>query len=162
MSVPKLIIGVENMIEAVKSTLAQATIAKLPLEQNSALKSFSANPSRVQEVPEAPYVSPTVRVDVNTKIAILEFREADTGDVLLQVPSEHQIRAYQTRKARQDAELEIELSSKSAGQQQTQQIGGGQPQEQKVSDIQIEREVQAKLNAQGSGNSKPIEEQKSV
>ncbi len=147
------------MIEAVKSTLTQASLAKASVEQNSAAKSFSANPSRIQEVAEAPYVSPTVRVDVATKVAILEFRESDTGDVLIQVPSEQQIRAYQSRKARQDAELEIELSQ---GTQQSsapaQGVAPSASGEQKVSEVQIQNEVQAILNTQGSGNSKAIAE----
>lgn len=145
------------MIEAVKSTLAQASIAKAPVEAGSSLKSFSANPEKVQEVSaerEAPYVSPTVRVDVATKVAVLEFRESDTGDVLIQVPSEQQIRAYQTRKARQDAELEAELAQ--GPEIRVPDAGNTPAPKVEVSETQIQNEVQAALNRSGSGASKPV------
>lgn len=98
------------MIEAVKSTLAAAPVLQRGLEQASNARSFAANPDKVQEVVEAPYVSPNVRVDNNAKIAILEFRDSVTGDVLAQIPSEAQLEAYKRRQAKQSAELEAELS----------------------------------------------------
>jgi hypothetical protein len=133
------------MIEAVKSTLAQASIAKAPLESVSSLASFASDENEVKEVAEAPYVSPTVKVDPNTKIAILEFRESSSGDVLLQVPSEQQIRAYQANKVRKDAELEAELQTSSSSNEEVE-----------VSEAQIEREVQAAQNASGSGASQIV------
>lgn len=134
------------MIEAVNSTLAQASIAKAPIESGSSLASFASDENQVREVAEAPYVSPTVRVDPNTKIAILEFRESSSGDVMLQVPSEQQIRAYQANKVRKDAELEAKLQSSNSSSSE----------EVKVSDAQIEREVQAAQNASGSGASQIV------
>lgn len=98
------------MIEAVKSTLAAAPVLQRGLEQASNARSFAANPDRVQEAVEAPYVSPNVRVDNNAKIAILEFRDSVTGDVLTQIPSEAQLEAYKRRQIKQDAQLEAELS----------------------------------------------------
>jgi hypothetical protein len=98
------------MLEAVKSTLAAAPIVQRGLEQSSNARSFAANPDKVQEVAEAPYVSPNVRVDNNAKIAILEFRDSVSGDVLAQIPSEAQLEAYKRREAKQDAELNAELS----------------------------------------------------
>jgi septum formation inhibitor MinC len=151
-----------KMIEATKSTLAQASIAKASSEQSSSAKSFAANPSRVQEVSQAPYISPTVRVDVNMNIAILEFKEAETGDVLIQVPSEQQIRAYQTRKAREEAELELQLQqqqSTSSASVSSPSPSGASPSsevqnvEPRVSETTIQNEVQAQLNVNGSGAS---------
>lgn len=140
-------LGLIKMIEAVNSTLAQASIAKAPLESGSSLASFASDEKQIKEVAEAPYVSPTVKVDPNTKIAILEFRESSSGDVLLQVPSEQQIRAYQANRVRKEAELEAKLQtngSSSSGE------------EVEVSEAQIEREVQAAQNASGSGASQIV------
>ena len=133
------------MIEAVNSTLAQASVAKAPIESGSTLASFASDANQVKEVAEAPYVSPTVRVDAGTKIAILEFRESTSGDVLLQVPSEQQIRAYQANKVRKDAEIEAQIQSKSSGGEEVE-----------VSEAQIEREVQAAANVSGSGSSQIV------
>lgn len=94
-----------KMIEAVKSTVANSTLLRGSAEQSSTLSSFAANPDKLQIASQAPYVSPTVRVDVNTKIAILEFRESLTGDVLAQIPSEQAIRSYKLREAKEQAEI---------------------------------------------------------
>jgi hypothetical protein len=100
------------MIEAVKSTVASNALLKGNVDQSSTLNSFAANPDKVQNVSQAPYVSPTVRVDVNTKIAILEFRESLSGQVLAQIPSEQAIRSYKLRQAKEDAQLAVQLTEK--------------------------------------------------
>lgn len=101
------------MIEAVKSTVANSALLRGSVEQSSTLNSFAANPEKIQQVSQAPYVSPTVRVDVNTKIAILEFRESVTGEVLAQIPSEQAIRTYKLREAKEDAEIASKLTKRS-------------------------------------------------
>ncbi len=92
------------MIEAVKSTVASSAVMRAGIDQNSTQNSYGANPTRIQQIAQAPFVSPTVRVDVTTKMAILEFRESGTGDVVTQIPSESQIRAYKLREAKEDAQ----------------------------------------------------------
>lgn len=99
------------MIDAVKTTLANSSLQKQSLEQTSTLTSYSADPERLQAVAQAPYVSPTVRIDNNAKIAIMEFKESETGEVVLQVPSEQQLRAYKAREAREDAKLRAQLDN---------------------------------------------------
>jgi|GEM_PF-1992045 len=101
------------MIEAVKSTVANSALLRGSVDQSSTLNSFAANPEKIQQVSQAPYVSPTVRVDVNTKIAILEFRESVSGEVLAQIPSEQAIRTYKLREAKEDAQLAAELTKRS-------------------------------------------------
>lgn len=99
------------MIEAIKSTIAATSFIKPGLDQTSNARSFAANPDKVQEsAAEAPYVSPNVRVDNNAKIAILEFRDSVTGDVLAQIPSEAQLEAYKRRQAKDDAEIQAEVT----------------------------------------------------
>ena len=100
------------MIEAVKSTVASSTMLKASADTLSTTNGYAANPDKIQSVSQAPYVSPTVRVDVLTKIAILEFRESLSGEVLAQIPSENAIRTYKMREARGDAQLAAALTRK--------------------------------------------------
>jgi len=111
------------MIEAVKSTVAANALNRAGIEQNSTLNSYGANPTRIQQISQAPYVSPTIRVDVSTKMAILEFRESSTGDVVSQIPSESQIRAYKLRQVKEDAQVIAQLTEKPKGQSVPQGAG---------------------------------------
>jgi len=111
------------MIEAVKSTLAATASVQKTAEQASNARSFAANPEKKQEVAEIPYVSPSVRVDNNAKIAILEFKDSLSGDVLVQIPSEAQLEAYKRRQAKESAEVEAELSGANKRIQQAEQSG---------------------------------------
>lgn len=100
------------MIEAVKSTVANSALLRGSVEQSSTLNSYAANPDKLQVSSQTPYVSPTVRVDVNTKIAILEYRESVSGEVLAQIPSEQAIRSYKLREAKEDAQIAAQLTKK--------------------------------------------------
>ncbi|NBX65982.1 MAG: hypothetical protein EBQ96_03195 [Proteobacteria bacterium] len=108
-----------KMIEAVKSTVANSTLLKGSVEQPSTLNSYAANPDKLQVTSQTPYVSPTVRIDVNTKIAILEYRESVSGEVLAQIPSEQAIRSYRLREAKEDAEIAAQLTQKLGTQKGT-------------------------------------------
>lgn len=111
------------MIEAVKSTLAAAPIVQRGLDQASNARSFAVNPDKKQEIAEAPYVSPNVRVDNNAKIAILEFRDSVSGDVLAQIPSEAQLEAYKRRQAKESAEIEAQVTGADKKIQQAEDRG---------------------------------------
>ncbi len=41
------------------------------------------------------YFSPVTRIDVETQTAVLQYRNAETGQLIRQYPSEKQIQAYQ-------------------------------------------------------------------
>jgi len=97
------------MIEAVNSVIANSAITRGPAEQQSAARSFAANPERVQEVPRAPYVSPYIFVDVTFNEAVLQIRDSETGDVVRQFPSESQLEAY--RRAQRSSEGAPQLQS---------------------------------------------------
>jgi len=84
------------MIEAVNSVLSNASLTKGAAEQQSAVKSYASNPERVQEVAQAPYVSPYISVDSSSNRAVLQIRDSDTGDVVRQFPTEGQLKAYRT------------------------------------------------------------------
>lgn len=82
------------MLEAVNSVLQTAPVIRGNAEQVSTAASFAANPDRVQKVPQAPYISPYIHMDVDLG-AVLQLRDSETGDVLRQIPSEATIEARQ-------------------------------------------------------------------
>jgi hypothetical protein len=92
------------MIEAVNSVLANASLLRGHAEQGSSARSFTANPDRIQEAPQAPFVSPYIIVDTNFDQAVLQIRDSNTGDVLRQFPSESALRARQSQEALENAE----------------------------------------------------------
>lgn len=89
------------MIEAVNSVLSNAPLVRNVTDQQSAARALAANPDRVQEVAQAPYISPYVHVDVNFDKAVLQIRDSDTGDVVRTIPSEGQMEAYRRAQAAQ-------------------------------------------------------------
>lgn len=89
------------MIEAVNSVISNAVLARGSAEQQSVVRSFAANPERVQEVAQAPYVSPYISMDINYNKAVLQIRDSDTGDVVRQFPTESQMEAYRKAQAAQ-------------------------------------------------------------
>lgn len=91
------------MIEAVNSVISNATSLRQSAEQVASARSLAANPERLQEVPQAPYISPFVHVDLNFDTAVLQIRDSDTGDVVNQFPSESTLRASQRAKLAQDS-----------------------------------------------------------
>lgn len=140
------------MIEAVKSTVANSALLRASVEQSSTLNSFAANPEKVQQVSQAPYVSPTVRVDVNTKIAILEFRESVSGEILAQIPSEQAIRTYKLREAKEDAEIAAKLTQRS----NTAQKGSFVPTTTSAPVPQVQESAPAPTSAPTYSNTTPV------
>ncbi len=89
------------MLEAVNSVISNAPLLRGNAEQASAARSFASNPDRVQEVAQAPYISPYISVDNDYNKAVLQLRNSRTGDVEDQIPSEErlaQIRAAEERR----------------------------------------------------------------
>ncbi len=93
------------MIEAVNSVISSTPVLRQSAEQVDAARSFAANPERLQELPQAPYISPFVHVDLNFDTAVLQIRDSDTGDVVNQFPSESALKASQSAKLAQEAKL---------------------------------------------------------
>lgn len=116
------------MIEAVNSVLSNAVLARGSAEQQSVARSFAANPERVQEVVQAPYVSPYISMDINYNKAVLQIRNSDNGEVVRQFPSESQLEAYRKAQAAQAAEETLAaLASQGNGGQKTAQVKIAQP-----------------------------------
>jgi len=96
------------MIEAVNSVLSNAPYTKAAVEQQSVSQAYAANPDKVQQAPQAPFISPYVHMDVNFDKAVLLLRDAQTGDVVRQIPTESQLEAY---KRAQTAALKAKSST---------------------------------------------------
>ncbi|MCF8495999.1 MAG: hypothetical protein K9G62_04945 [Alphaproteobacteria bacterium] len=93
------------MIEAVNSTVQNVQVIRGQAGQDSAARSYAANPERLQEaanVPRAPYISPAIAVDVYYNTAVLQIRDSETGDVVRQFPTEPSLRARQASQAQEE------------------------------------------------------------
>lgn len=76
------------MVEAVYSSVSTSTLIRSTAEQLSSAKSFATNPEKIQEAPQAPYVSPYIHVDDATDRVVIQIRNPDTGKVIEQIPSD--------------------------------------------------------------------------
>ena len=74
------------MIEGVNSSLQNAQLLRASVQQASGADVLSADVAPVQKIARAPSMSVYVDVDYNT--AVLQFRNAETRDVIDQIPSE--------------------------------------------------------------------------
>ncbi len=108
------------MIEAVNSVLANAALSREATSRQAdlSLQVAASKPS----TPQAPYISPFIALDGNSKTAVIQIRDSDTGDVLTQYPSESRVRELQAQqKARlqsssADTQYEFSDTSSSEGQ----------------------------------------------
>lgn len=83
------------MIEAVNSVVANAALLRGNADQGqqARLNNFASSNSERAQLTLAPYVSPYIQIDTNFNKAVLQLRDADTGDVVNQFPSETTMRA---------------------------------------------------------------------
>lgn len=116
------------MIEAVNSTIANATVSR-----DTGVRVVDTAPPPLPEgaptVPQAPFVSPYISVDLDFDTAVLQIRDSETGDVQQQFPT--QSRLAQLRRA-QDAQERLDLQQRQQ-QPQTQQVS---PQQSNVVTLQ--------------------------
>lgn len=89
------------MIEATNSVIANAPLLRSNAEQGSTVRAARQQTQiEISEPVRAPFVSPFIFVDNNFDKAVLQIRDADTGDVLTQFPSESRL-----AQARREAEI---------------------------------------------------------
>ncbi len=86
------------MIEAVNSVLSNASSTRASVEQQSTVRSYAANPQKIQEIP-ASSIRQRILIDNNLNRAIIEIRDNSSGDVVRQFPTEGQLKAYRTAQA---------------------------------------------------------------
>jgi hypothetical protein len=99
------------MIEAVNAVVANSQVVRASTDHVDVARSLAANPAKVQEaapLPQAPYISPHIYIDVNYNKAVLQIRDNDTGDVLTQFPSEPTLRARISQSAAKQASIQVE------------------------------------------------------
>jgi hypothetical protein len=75
-----------------------------PRPDNGAIQGIEARPMTVQADPardslerdlaKYSYFSPVLKIDVDTQKAVLQYRNAETGDVERQYPSKERLKAY--------------------------------------------------------------------
>lgn len=94
------------MLEAVNSTLSNASLIRGAAEQTSSTRSLAANPSKIQEVAQAPYLSQYIHLDIDFDTAVIQIRNPDTGDVVRQIPSEPALEAARRQIAAQAVGLD--------------------------------------------------------
>jgi hypothetical protein len=105
------------MIEAVNAAVTNAQALRGNAEAIDAAHSFAANPDRIQQsLPQAPYVSPYIHMDVNLDKAVLQIRDGETGDVVRQFPSEQAV-ALQARNSEASAQSQVHTPGSDSAQQ---------------------------------------------
>lgn len=82
------------MIEGVNASIASASLVRPVSEQVVNARSYAANPTQVQQVPQAPYISPYISIDYTQNKAVLQIRDSDSGEVIRQIPTDNQLKAY--------------------------------------------------------------------
>lgn len=111
------------MIEAVNSAIQNATLLRASAEASGNADVFTANPARTQKIARAPSLS--VYVDINYDTAVLQYRNAETRDVIDQIPSETLLQSRARDEARraqiqqEAAQPRSEQESVPQAQQQT-------------------------------------------
>ncbi|MDH5722203.1 MAG: hypothetical protein OEY94_02640 [Alphaproteobacteria bacterium] len=141
------------MVDAVNAAISSVSTLPAASREAAVVASsiLAADSSSVVSMPQAPYVSPYIHVDLNFDTAVLQIRDSDTGDVVEQFPSES--RLQQLRRAQQLVSRAHELS------------GGGESSEQvkveqkKYQDIEFSRsgslDTSTLVAAQSSAPSSP-------
>lgn len=76
------------MIEAINSSLSNTQFVRGNAERVDSLRSFAANPDRVQEVAPSIDETPVFTVDLNYGARVVQIVDEQTGDVLSQFPTE--------------------------------------------------------------------------
>lgn len=141
------------MLEAVNSVVSNAPLLRAQTGATDVARSFAANPGRIQEIPQAPFVSPYIHLDVNYDKAVLQIRDGETGDVTRQFPSEQrlqEVRAQQRRIQTQNLQPSESRSEPAPAQGDSGQSAGptfvSSPEPQ-VSDVHV-HEAQAPTQQQ--------------
>lgn len=102
------------MIEGVNSSIASSVLVRPAVDQVERVASYSANPNQVQRVAAPPYLSLNVAMNYTIDKAVLQFRDAESGEVLSQIPSEKQIKAYRRAASQQPVIFEPKVDAAEA------------------------------------------------
>jgi len=100
------------MVDAISSVVTNAPFVRSNVEQASSARAPQAPQETLEapSVPVAPFVSPFIQVDTNFNEAVIQVRNADTGDVVRQFPSESTLRARQQAESLTSSQAERQRS----------------------------------------------------
>ena len=141
------------MLEAVNSVISNASLLRGQSEQQSQSRALATNPDSVQVVPQAPYISPYIRIDSNYNTAVLVIRDRDTGDTLTTIQSDASLQARADAAARSRADIlgtDTPAPQQQAAQVQT-QAPAAQAQQAIAAFARQVSSMQAALSGGGTG-----------
>ncbi len=97
------------MIEAVNSSVANAQVLRGNAGQSGASSAKAVSPppapvavNEIREAPKAPYISPYISIDTKSNKAVLQIRDADTGEVEQQFPTKSRLAQLSQMQARHE------------------------------------------------------------
>ena len=91
-----------SMIESVNSVVQSAPLTRADLQEVARQNNVRVQQEPPREIARAPFISPVIAVNVQYDTAVLEIRNASTGDVIDQIPSDPRLEAQLREQARQD------------------------------------------------------------
>jgi len=100
----------------VPSETSNAASAAVPTQSENTERRMMELPSPAPNV--AAYLSPFIRLDLQTRLAIVQYRDSETGEVQQQYPSPRVVREYQQNRP--------ETESNSAQPQQAKIVGSAE------------------------------------
>jgi len=85
------------MVEAVTSSVSNASLVRATAEQANVARSAAVAASKNAEVVQAPFVSPYIHVDNESNTVVLQIRNGETGKVIDQIPAKSSAEEDRTR-----------------------------------------------------------------
>jgi hypothetical protein len=99
------------MIEGVNASIVSASLVRPAVDQVERVASYAANPSQVQRIAQPPYLSLYIAMNYTIDKAVLQIRDAESAEVLSQIPSDAQIKAYRKAAVQQPAIFEAKADA---------------------------------------------------
>lgn len=121
------------MVDVVNSSLVNATVLRNGGDTSGAQQQSiidDAVASGAPETPKAPYVSPYISINFDYDRAVLQIRDADTGDVQEQFPTNSRLAQDRRAQTQLERASTVENAGLNFSEQatQSQQSSGGQSQ----------------------------------
>ncbi len=122
------------MIEAVNSSVANSQVLRIGQDRQvgSVLSpvpaSLSVDDGEVRQAPKAPYVSPYISIDLKSNKAVIQIRDADTGEVEQQFPTKSRLAQLSQLQAKYDNSKKVEsqdIASKDSLDNSTSDVNAG-------------------------------------
>ncbi len=102
------------MIEAISTAVQTAPLIRGNANQVSTSESIAANPERVQQVVQAPFISPAIGFNTDYNKAVLQIRNGDTGEVIETIPADSRLEAQRRAQVTEQERIETALVGEDA------------------------------------------------